>query len=66
MTTTSPVGSDEPTAKDIFSYYPEANRDGLKIKFYHGANSQEDLAIALAGEISEVGRQQYNFFSRII
>ena len=48
MTTDS---NDEPiTAMDIYNYFPESNRDGMKIRFFHAANSKEDLALALEGK----------------
>jgi len=62
MVTTAAAGNDELTAMNIFDYYPESNRDGLNIKFYHAANSQEDLDLALQGKklrsMSLYGRRQ--------
>ena len=49
MTTTTLSDIDVITSMSIFNYFPEANNDGLNIRFYHSVNTEEELNLALKG-----------------
>ena len=44
-------GEGDITGMNIYEYYREANNDGFQIRFYHAANSEERLGLALQGKL---------------